>query len=576
MELFESVPSRVLADASRRHRWIRGDWQIASWLFHDVPGADGRTKNVLSWLSRWKIADNLRRSLTPVLLFAMLLLGWTLTPSAAGFWSLLAATITFGPVAFRTGLCILRKSEGKPWMLHLADEARSCLHGLAGEAISWCMLPYVAHVHLDAIARSLYRLYVSHRRLLEWTTASDAETRSEIGCRDHYERMWACTIASCGMAAFLSVAQPIALVGAGPVLIMWLLAPMIAWWISQPTGGRSPKFTAEEKMHLGRWARQTWHFFETCVNRKTHWLPPDNLQEHRRRTVALRTSPTNIGMGLLANLAACDMGYLPPSAMLDRTARTLRTMLHLEQHRGHFYNWYDIHTLQPVEPRYVSSVDSGNLWAALIVLHAGAEELRDRSLVPPRLIQAVRETAEVIALVSKPFRRSPQGIRFAGSFDAFQRCCESVSGLKTVDACRNVRRLHDRAREMAAAVPEELSEVKEWTRAMVRQCPRQSETCASMLSGGIIPRPGFSIESKSSNSTVLCFRGNNVKYLGDFAPQLRSWIALHAIATARSSGASRKMPSRCCGTGDPVNASGPLSRKLEAALEDIAHRVATS
>ncbi|MGA2256714.1 MAG: hypothetical protein ABSG53_18860, partial [Thermoguttaceae bacterium] len=471
VELFESVPSRLLADASRRHRWIRGDWQIAAWLFRGVPSANGRSENPLSWLSRWKIGDNLRRSLTPIFLLAMLMLGWTLTPSLAGFWTLLAAAIMFGPAVCSAGLCFLRKTEGKPWKLHATDEAKTCFRALAAEAVSWFTLPYTAHYHLDAIVRSLYRLYVSRRRLLEWTTASEAEARSQTSCRDHYDMMWACTIASVGMAGLLLILQPIALLGAGPVLVMWLLAPMIAWAISQPTGGKLQRFTNDERLRLGRWARQTWHYFETNVNRKTNWLPPDNLQENLRRTIVSRTSPTNIGMGLLANLAACDLGYLTSSAMLGRSARTLHSMLHLEQHCGHFYNWYNTRTLQPAEPRYISTVDSGNLWAALLVLHAGAGEMRDRPLVPPRLIEGVRETLEVIASLSPPMRRSPGCPRFESQFVAIQDACRDHSaGDKPRDVCNTIRRVHRQATEMAAMVPRDLPELKKWTWTLVRQC----------------------------------------------------------------------------------------------------------
>jgi len=221
---------------------------------------------------------------------------------------------------------------------------------------------------------------------------------------------------------------------------------------------------------LGRWARQTWHYFETHVNRKTLWLPPDNVQDNLRPTVVSRTSPTNIGMALLANLAAHDLGYVPSSAMLCRSVRTLHSMLRLKQYRGHFYNWYDSRTLEPVEPRYVSSVDSGNLWAALIVLHAGAGELRDRGVVPPRVVEGVRETLAVIASLSGSLRRSSHGFRFARRFSAFQALCDRATGHEAGDLDKTMRRLHRRAVEMAAAVPSGLPVLSEWTRAMVRQC----------------------------------------------------------------------------------------------------------
>jgi hypothetical protein len=186
--------------------------------------------------------------------------------------------------------------------------------------------------------------------------------------------------------------------------------------------------------------------------------------------VPSRTSPTNIGMGLLANLAACDLGYLTPSAMLQRTVRALLNLLHLEQYHGHFYNWYDTSTLQPAEPRYISTVDSGNLWAALLVLHAGTGEMRNRPLAPTRLIDGVRDTLAVIASLSGPLLRSPLGLTFAVRFAAFQATCERAAVDQAIDACRTMSALRRSAMEMGAAIPSDYPELKEWARAMTRQC----------------------------------------------------------------------------------------------------------
>ena len=281
--------------------------------------------------------------------------------------------------------------------------------------------------------------------------------------------MWACPIVSVAVAACLLIVNPVALFGAGPVLLMWLLAPMIAWTLSQPTRTKLPQFSEEEKLCLGRWARQTWHFFETHVGRQTHWLPPDNFQEGSRPMVVSRHQSTNIGMGLLANLTACDLGYLPPSAMLDRSARMLRSMLHMEQFRGHFYNWYDTATLRPAEPRYVSSVDSGNLWAALIVLQAAAQEFRDRPLLPPRLFVAIRETLAVIASLRERLPPASGGQRFEETFTALQANCHGEFSTARQAYCA-LRRVHRQARELVLAVPRESPELREWTQTLLRQC----------------------------------------------------------------------------------------------------------
>ena len=572
VELFESVPSRVLADASRRHRWIRGDWQIAAWLLGRVPCAQGRASNPLSWLSRGKIADNLRRSLTPVFLFALLLVGWTLTPAAAGFWTLLVAAIILGPVTLSTALCFLRKCEGKPWRVHLADEAKTCFRGLASEAVAWCILPYTAHYHTDAILRALWRLHVSRRRLLEWTTASDAEVRAKASCPDHYEIMWACPIASVGMAALLLTWHPMALWGAAPVLAAWLLGPMLAWAVSQPMPSDSPRLTDEERLRLGRWARQTWHYFQTHTNAQTHWLTPDNVQQRSRPVLAPRTSPTDLGMGLLAELAACDMGYQSPAAMLERTGRTLHSLLHLEQYRGHFYNWYDIRTLRPAEPRYVSSADSGNLWAALIVLHGGAGEMRDRPLVPPRLVDGVRETLAVVASLGEPLRRGPAASRFQTRLAQLQASCDQSVGGKASDACRIISRLRRQAKELAAAVPEEYPELREWTRALFRQCAAAHRDLCRLAFWTHLA--AFATEGKSPggvlDGVVLTAR------------QRQTWEGLRrAIETLDSQGTLRQLPAAATHIAEDAesllpagpnsaNGDGRLPRKVEALLWRLA------
>ncbi len=363
VELFEGVPSRLLVDMSRRHRWIRGDWQIASWLGRRVPTLQGSGANPLSRLSQWKILDNLRRSLTPVLLFSFLVLGWLLAPGLAGTCTLLALTLAFGPASFAAMPGMLRRPEGKPRLMHIRDEVRQYLRTSLAEAMGWCILPYTVYCNLDAVVRTLYRLGISRSHLLEWTTAAQAEAACSGKLLAHYKTIAVCPVSSVLTAVLLLAIQPSALLVAGPVLLAWLAGPLIAWWISLPYPCQAVSVTAAEQRQLRRWARKTWHYFDTFAGEADHWLPPDHAQGDPPTTAAPRTSPTNIGLALLSGLTACDLGYLPAAALLDRTSRMLQSMLRLERHRGHFYNWYNTRTLQPAEPRYVSSVDSGNLWA---------------------------------------------------------------------------------------------------------------------------------------------------------------------------------------------------------------------
>ena len=469
VELFEGVPSRLLVDMNRRHRWIRGDWQIASWLGDRVPTLRGNEANPLSGLSRWKILDNLRRSLTPVLLLSFLLLGWLLAPALAGTCTLLALALVFGPASIAALPGVFRRPEGKPWMLHARDEMRQYLRTWLAEAVGWCILPYTVHCHIDAIVRTLYRLGISRSHLLEWTTASEAEASCSGKLRDHYKIMGACTVSSVLAAGLLLAVQPQALLVAGPVLLAWLAGPLIAWWISLPYPCKAIPVTAAEQRQLRRWARQTWHYFDSFAGEADHWLPPDHVQGDPPTTVASRTSPTNIGLALLSGLTAYDLGYLPAAAFLDRTSHMLQSMLLLERYRGHFYNWYNTRTLQPAEPRYVSSVDSGNLWGALTVLSAGLEELRNRPLIPPRLLEGLQDTVEVIA----DLRRQAASSVWSDPLDACiaglrEECSGAFSG-GARQTCERLRRIRQRAADLAVRVSVDQPVLKQWTLALVRQ-----------------------------------------------------------------------------------------------------------
>ena len=334
----------------------------------------------------------------------------------------------------------LRKPKEKPWRLHVEDQGRTGLKALGAEAVSWSVLPHVAHSNLDAIVRTLHRLHISRRQLLEWTTASDSEARRR--------RAAAITAPQCGLAL-----QPVRRWRPGwPRQIRkrcCLLAPRWArgWrghWRHGGFRGRGagPVRLAEPQIRqFRRWARQTWHYFEEMVGEEDHWLPPDNLQEHPHWMVAHRTSPTNIGMGLLADLAAHDLGYVSTAALLARTGRTLHTLGQLERHRGHFFNWYDTHTLQPAEPRYVSSVDSGNLWAPFTALQTGLKELRHRPLVPPRFLQGLSDTLDVIASLRPSSNSSAAKDRFDACLAELRVECAGAAPGGVRRACRLLRRI---------------------------------------------------------------------------------------------------------------------------------------
>jgi cyclic beta-1,2-glucan synthetase len=397
VELYEDHPSRYKVDVDRRHRWIRGDWQVTPWLLPRVPGSDARRiTNPLSALSQWKILDNLRRSLVPAALLLFLLGNWLLLPELGGFGARLILTIIVLPGLLATLINVVRKPDDLPWLMHLAGVARAGGRQLGQIFLTLTFLPYDAYVALDAIGRTLLRLLVTHRRLLEWQTSGESERSVDAGLAGFYATMWiAPAIAVVGGVSLVSQ-QPAQLPETLPFLGLWLAAPWIAWWISQPIAPAAPKLTNKQNIFLRRAARQTWHYFETFVTAQENWLPPDNFQVPPAPVIAARTSPTNIGLALLANLAAHDFGYLPVAGLMRRTRDTLATMQKLERYRGHFYNWYETRTLRPLLPLYISSVDSGNLAGHLLTLGAGLRELADEKILRPRLFSGLRDTLGIL------------------------------------------------------------------------------------------------------------------------------------------------------------------------------------
>lgn len=280
--------------------------------------------------------------------------------------------------------------------MHLRAVGASKAPGLGQVALSLAMLPHDAFLSADAISRTLFRMLITRRRLLEWRTSSDVTRSARTSLTGSFLTMWFSPLVALTSAVALSVTYPAHLPLALPFLLLWLAAPWIAWRISQPIKSRAPQLTAEQVAFLRRIARKTWHFFETFVTAEENWLPPDNFQEKPTGRVAARTSPTNIGLALLGNLAARDLGYLSLGRLLERTEATLATLLRLERHRGHFYNWYSTRTLQPLLPLYVSSVDSGNLAGHLLTLAAGLRQIADEKILNPQIFAGLRDTLGVI------------------------------------------------------------------------------------------------------------------------------------------------------------------------------------
>jgi cyclic beta-1,2-glucan synthetase len=372
--LLEDFPPNYHIYMRRLHRWIRGDWQLLPWLLSNVPCADGeRRSNVLSALDRWKIADNLRRSLIMPSLLALLTAGWLWLPGSAFVWSL--AGVLTPAVPLMTSL--VAAGVRGIWDRSL----NGFLQSIQSVALRWLLaiafLPHEALLALDAIGATLVRLVITRKRLLQWTPAAHSirifgkETKLALMWR----RMSGAPTISLILVLLVGLLAPAALPFAALLLITWLISPMFAHWISRPLDHEPPPISEDQEQLLHSLARRTWCYFEQFVDPGDHWLPPDHYQEEPRGIVAHRTSPTNIGLMLLSTLAAYDMGYLGLLDLVMRLRATFDTMGQLERYRGHFLNWYDTSKLEPLPPQYVSTVDSGNLAACLLTLRQGCIEL---------------------------------------------------------------------------------------------------------------------------------------------------------------------------------------------------------
>jgi cyclic beta-1,2-glucan synthetase len=380
--VYEDYPPHYLAYLQRMHRWIRGDWQLVPWLLPSVPRAKGcRSRNDLGVLGRFQIVDNLRRSLVAPAVVALLLCGWLVLPGHPLVW---------------TAVALL--APGAAAVLAMVQRASLPRREIGRWFLAVCFAPQEAFAVLDAIARVAVRALWTRKRMLEWTTAADA-ARAAVGdgVARYARRLWAGPAAAVVVGGGLAALAPDAVPWAAPWLILWLASPVLAWRISRPTPRCPEQLDDASTRVLRRVARRTWLFYETFVGPRDHWLPPDHYQEHPRGVIAHRTSPTNIAMLLLSELAAYDLGYLGPVGLSSWVANTLDGVDGLERHRGHIYNWYDTRTLEPLVPRYVSTVDSGNLAGALVALAVGCEQAADAPALRPATRAGLRDSAELLA-----------------------------------------------------------------------------------------------------------------------------------------------------------------------------------
>ncbi|MGB6307345.1 MAG: glucoamylase family protein [Steroidobacteraceae bacterium] len=370
IEVVEEFPSRYDVAAARQHRWARGDWQLLPWILGRADAAgDSRGSSSLPLIALWKMLDNLRRTLSAPASVAALLAGWLFPTSTALLWSAFIIAMIALPALLPVIAAIVPSRAGVTVRSHLRALRRDVWLAATQTAFLVTFLAHQATLMMDAIGRTLFRLFVSQRNLLQWVTAAQAKLSFRLTVPNAYRRMsGAAAIAAVG-AVLIAHFRPDNGWLAAPFLVLWLASPAIAVWISvSPLVAGRLAMTEVDVRALRLVARRTWRYFESFVTADDQMLPPDNFQEDPRPVLAHRTSPTNLGLYLLSAVSARDFGWLGTLGFVERTEATLATMNRLERFRGHFYNWYDTRDLRPLDPRYVSTVDSGNLAAHLIAL----------------------------------------------------------------------------------------------------------------------------------------------------------------------------------------------------------------
>ncbi len=383
VEVIDDYPSHYSAYTRRKHRWVRGDWQIAQWLFSRVPDESGKfVRNPISTISRWKILDNLRRSLVEPATMVLLVAGWLGLPGGPIYWTLVTLFLLFVPVfiqlLFGIGRSLFSEQEGGA-----TDVLAGFQQALFTTLLTLAFLPHQTMMAIDAIVRAMVRRFVTGQRLLEWETAAEAESsQRRTTAVDRYLALT--PVVSLLLAIVVGVKDLFALIPAAPILVLWGFERDITAWLNKPPREPRQQLSREDDLFLREHALRVWRFFYEFGGARHNYLIPDNVEENGLFEAA-RVSPTNLGLLFNARQAACEFGFLTAPEFAELMQRSYATIANLPLFKGHLYNWYTTDTLEPLNPITVSSVDSGNFVASLYTLKTGTLELLKRPLLEPRL-----------------------------------------------------------------------------------------------------------------------------------------------------------------------------------------------
>lgn len=397
IELVDGYPGGYNSYTARQHRWTRGDWQLLPWLAGRVRMRNGdRVTNTLSGISRWKIIDNLRRSLLFPSLLLLFITGISLLPGNDLVWIGLVILVAGLPLA--TGFLSMlltgnvRGFSGKTNSTSITGIRAA----LSQSLLLFMLIPHQAWLMTDAVIRTIYRVFVSRKNMLEWVTAADAEATARNSLKSYLSKMWFSYPAAAVVLVVSAALSPGSLAITAATAFLWLMSPWAAYWISKPLIKRRKSISADDTAMLRQMSRKTWRYFEDFAGEQDNYLPPDNYQEDPPKGIAHRTSPTNIGLMLLSVLSAADMGYIGWKDMTAKLSKTIGTVEKLEKWKGHLYNWYNSTTLEKMRPYYISTVDSGNFVGYLIVVREGLKEYLKKEIQISTLAQGLLDTLNLV------------------------------------------------------------------------------------------------------------------------------------------------------------------------------------
>ncbi|OJG01249.1 protein ndvB [Rhizobium sp. 58] len=527
VELVEDFPTRYEVEMSRQHRWARGDWQLLPYMFNLANG--------VSMLGRWKMYDNLRRSLIPAAWLIASVMGWYyMEPTQALIWqAVLIFSLFVAPTLSLISGLMPRRND---------IVARAHLHAVLSEiqasnaqvALRIVFIAHSAAMMLDAIVRSVYRTFVSGQLMLEWRTAAQAQSSAGGSILDYYRSMWIApvlAVISLALAAISETGLPF--IGV-PFALLWMLSPAIAWFVSQSAETEDQLVVSEAVVdEFRKIARRTWRYFEQFVDRSQNFLPPDNFQEIPHPILAERTSPTNIGVYLLSVMSARDFGWIGFEETINRLEQTVATIDRMPKFRGHLYNWYKTDTLELMEPRYVSAVDSGNLAGHLIAVSSMCREWAE---APSAHVQGSLDgIGDVAAILSevladlpddrktvRPLRRLMEEriIGFQNALSAVQREREFAS-IRVINLAVLARDIHKLAVNLDHEVKNAQSrEVTQWAAALVN-------TCEAHISDSVFDLGA--IETLRERLVVIRDRARDLAFSMDFSFLFRSERRLLSI-----------------------------------------------